>query len=188
MISVSNILSKSALQKVMSSDSEKTPNNRRESFTSQISTASIFSGGQRKRSIEINVKRKLSLKVLNAKDKTLLEKKKKRKSIISIVRKKNSLNDDTFEPKERQQENGWMEELVDIFTVPVPKLHINDDKGILSKDNSIDRLINLTLIVSLVLAVVASAALAQIVFKFGFGSTRIILPNDGTQAKVFTFT
>ena len=59
----------------MSSDSEKTPNNRRESFTSQTSTASIFSGGQRKRSIEINVKRKLSLKVLNAKDKKLLEKK-----------------------------------------------------------------------------------------------------------------
>ena len=169
----------------MSSDSEKTPNNRRESFSSQISIASIFSVGQRKRSIEINGKRKLSLKVPNAKDKTLLEtKKKKRKSIISIVRKKNSLKDDTFEPKEQQQENGWIEELVDIFTVPVPKLHINDDKGILSKDKSIDRLINLTLIVSLVLAVVASAALAQIVFKFGFGSTRIILPNDGTQAKI----
>ena len=165
----------------MSSDSENTPNNRKESFSS---ITSIFSAGQRKRSIEISVKRKLSLKVPNAKDKTLLGTKKKRKSIISIVKKKNSLKDDTFEPKEQQQENGWIEELVDIFTVPVAKLHINDDKGILSKDKSIVRLINLTLIVSLVLAVVASAALAQIVFKFGFGSTRIILPNDGKHAKI----
>ena len=89
------------------------------------------------------------------------------------------MNDDTFEPKERQQENGWIEELVDIFTVPVPKLHINDDKGILSKDKSIDRLINLTLIVSLLLAAVASAVLAQLVVHFGFGPTTRILPKDG---------
>ena len=159
--------------------SEHTLDNRRGSILSQLSTASIFSGGKRRRSSEISQKRKLSLLVPNAKDKTLLKKKKRRKSIISIVRKKNSLQHDSFKPKELPQENGWVEDLVDLFTVPVAKLHINDEKGILSKDKSIDRLINLTLIVSILLAAVASAVLAQLVVHFGFGPTTRILPKDG---------
>ena len=153
--------------------------NRRGSLLSQISTASIFSGTERRRSSEISVKRKLSLLIPIAKGKPLPKKKKKRKSIISIVRTK------TTAPKEEiQKEKGWVEDLVDLFTVPVAKLHINDDKGILSKDNSIERLIILTLILSFVLAGIASAALAQLVFHFGFGPITIILPKDGTISKV----
>ena len=167
--------------------SEHTLDNRRGSILSQLSTASIFSGGKRRRSSEISQKRKLSLLVPNAKDKTLLKKKKKRKSIISIVRTKNSLQHDSFKPKELPQENGWVEDLVDLFTVPVAKLHINDDKGLLSKDKSIDRLINLTLIVSLVLAGIASASLAQLVIHFGFGPTTRILPKDGTFSNDKTY-
>ena len=148
--------------------------NRRGSVLSQISTASIFSGTERRRSSEISVKRKLSLLIPTAQSKPLAKKKEKRKSIISIVRTK------TTAPKEDfQQEKGWVEDLVDLFTVPVAKLHINDDKGILSKDNSIERLINLTLILSFVLAGIASAALAQLVFQFGFGPITIFLPNEG---------
>ena len=162
--------------------SEHTLDNRRGSILSQLSTASIFSGGERRRSSKISQKRKLSLLVPNAKDKTLLKKKKKRKSIISIVRTK-----DSFKPKELPQENGWVEDLVDLFTVPVAKLHINDDKGLLSKDKSIDRLINLTLIVSLVLAGIASASLAQLVVHFGFGPTTRILPKDGTFSNDKTY-
>ena len=162
--------------------SEHTLDNRRGSILSQLSTASIFSGGERRRSSEISQKRKLSLLVPNAKDKTLLKKKKKRKSIISIVRTK-----DGFKPQELPQENGWVEDLVDLFTVPVAKLHINDEKGILSKDKSIDRLINLTLIVSLVLAGIASASLAQLVIHFGFGPTTRILPKDGTFSNDKTY-
>ena len=117
----------------------------------------------------------LSPFVPNAKRKTLLKKRKKRKSIINIERKKGSLQ------HELQEENQWMDNLINMFTVPVVKLHINDDKGILSKDKSIDRIINLTLIVTFVLAAIVSAALAQFGFQFGFGTTtRIILPNDGT--------
>ena len=148
--------------------------NRRGSLFSQISTASIFSGTERRRSSEISVKRKLSLLIPTAKSKPLAKKKEKRKSIISIVRTK------TIAPKEKvQQEKGWVEDLVDLFTVPVAKLHINDDKGILSKDKSIERLINLTLILSFVLAGIASAALAQLVIQFGFGPITIFLPNEG---------
>ena len=117
----------------------------------------------------------LSPFVPNAKRKTLLKKRKKRKSIINIERKKGSLQ------HELQEENQWMDNLINMFTVPVVKLHINDDKGILSKDKSIDRIINLTLIVTFVLAAIVSAALAQFGFQFGLGPpTRIILPNDGT--------
>ena len=117
----------------------------------------------------------LSPFVPNAKRKTLLKKRKKRKSIINIERKKGSLQ------HELQEENQWMDNLINMFTVPVVKLHINDDRGILSKDKSIDRIINLTLIVTFVLAAIVSAALAQFGFQFGFGPpTRIILPNDGT--------
>ena len=117
----------------------------------------------------------LSPFVPNAKRKTLLKKRKKRKSIINIERKKGSLQ------HELQEENQWIDNLINMFTVPVVKLHINDDKGILSKDKSIDRIINLTLIVTFVLAAIVSAALAQFGFQFGLGPpTRIILPNDGT--------
>ena len=117
----------------------------------------------------------LSPFVPNAKRKTLLKKRKKRKSIINIERKKGSLQ------HELQEENQWVDNLINMFTVPVVKLHINDDKGILSKDKSIDRIINLTLIVTFVLAAIVSAALAQFGFQFGLGPpTRIILPNDGT--------
>ena len=120
----------------------------------------------------------LSPFVPNAKRKTLLKKRKKRKSIINIERKKGSLQN------ELQEENQWMDNLINMFTVPVVKLHINDDKGILSKDKSIDRILNITLIVSVMLAGIASAALAQSAFSFGFEPTKIILQNDGTISKV----
>ena len=120
----------------------------------------------------------LSPFVPNAKRKTLLKKRKKRKSIINIERKKGSLQ------HELQQENQWMDNVVNMFTLPVVKLHINDNKGILSKDKSIDRILNITLIVSVMLAGIASAALAQSAFSFGFEPTKIILQNDGTISKV----
>ena len=79
-------------------------NNRRGSLLSQISTASIFFGTERRRSSEISVKRKLSLLIPIAKGKPLPKKKEKRKSIISIVRTK------TTAPKEEiQPEKGWVE-------------------------------------------------------------------------------
>ena len=141
-----------------------------------VSTASYFSKIERKSSSEMSGKNELlSPFVPNAKRKTLLKKRKKRKSIINIERKKGSLQ------HELQEENQWVDNLINMFTVPVVKLHINDDKGILSKDKSIDRIINLTLIVTFVLAAIVSAALAQFGFQFGLGPpTRIILPNDGT--------
>ena len=141
-----------------------------------VSTASYFSKIERKSSSEMSGKNELlSPFVPNAKRKTLLKKRKKRKSIINIERKKGSLQ------HELQEENQWIDNLINMFTVPVVKLHINDDKGILSKDKSIDRIINLTLIVTFVLAAIVSAALAQFGFQFGLGPpTRIILPNDGT--------
>ena len=86
----------------------------------------------------------------------------------------------TLKPREVQQENKWVDNLINLFTVPTVKLHINDDKGILSKDKSIDRIVNITLIVTFVLAGIASTLL-QFVFHFGFEHpTKIILPNDGT--------
>ena len=90
----------------------------------------------------------------------------------------------TLKPREVQQENKWVDNLINLFTVPTVKLHINDDKGILSKDKSIDRIVNITLIVTFVLAGIAST-LVQFAFHFGFGHpTKIILPNDGTTSRV----
>ena len=163
--------------------SENILDNRRGSVSSQISTASIFS--RAKRSTEISGKTKLSLVVPNTKSKSLSKKKERRKSVLSIAeRKTNSLQHESFKPKELQQENQWMDNVVNMFTLPVVKLHINDNKGILSKDKSIDRILNITLIVSVMLAGIASAALAQSAFSFGFEPTKIILQNDGTISKV----
>ena len=108
--------------------------------------------------------------------------------IISITRKKESLQDESQAKKQDdqkvEQKTEWMDDLVDMFIVPKAELHINDDRGILTKDKSIERLINLILVISIILAGLATAILT--IFEARLGSTKVILPKAG-MLKSFTF-
>ena len=98
--------------------------------------------------------------------------------IISITRKKESPKDESKTKDQKvDQKTRWMDDLVDMFIVPKAELHINDDRGILTKDNSIERLINLILDVSIILAGLATAILT--IFEASLGSTKVISSKAG---------
>ena len=127
------------------------------------------------------------------------------KSLISITRMEESLKEELVDSKSQflskeslknesqakelddqkvEQKTEWMDDLVDMFIVPKAELHINDDRGILTKDKSIERLINLILAISIILAGLATAILT--IFEARLGSTKVNLPKAG-MLKSFTF-
>ena len=166
-----------------------------ESVFSQGSVASVVSGDDRrsKRLISIT-KMEESLK------EELVEQKVEQKTwwmddlmdifiapIISITRKKESLKDESqtngLDDQKVEQKTRWMDDLVDMFIVPKAELHINDDRGILTKDKSIERLINFFLAVSIILAGLATAILT--IFEASFGLTKIISSKAGMVMLIF---
>ena len=167
-------------------------NDRRESIVSQISVASAFSEDDRRRNSVRSTQRRASIFVPNTNVKES-EEKMRRRSIISITRKMESSKDEIMtneqgkgtmkeeiknhDEETKKPKTKWMEDLVDMFIVPKAELHINDDRGILTKDNSIERLINLILTAAFILAGLATAILTQ--FEFTFGPTKAISLKGG---------
>ena len=176
-------------------------NDRRESIVSQISVASAFSEDDRRKNSVRSTQRRVSIFVPNTNAKES-EEKMRRRSIISITRKMESSkerimtkeqvkrimkedikNNDIEDEETKKPKTKWMEDLVDMFIVPKAELHINDDRGIVTKDKSIERLINLILTATFILAGLATAILTQ--FEFSFGPTRVISLKDGMQLCIF---
>ena len=160
-----------------------------ESVFSQGSVASVISGDDRRSKSLISITRmEESLK------EELIEQKVEQKTwwmddlvdifiapIIRITRSKESLKNESqakeLDDQKVEQKTEWMDDLVDMFIVPKAELHINDDRGILTKDKSIERLINLILAVSIILAGLATAILT--IFEASLGSTKVISSKAG---------
>ena len=63
-----------------------------------------------------------------------------------------------------QEKNDWADDIIDLVTIPAPKRFINDDQGLVSKEESMERIIYLLLLISGILTLIATAFLAQMDF------------------------
>ena len=65
----------------------------------------------------------------------------------------------------KKEKKDWADDIIDMVTVPAPKRYINDDKGVVSKEESMERLIYLLLLASSLLVLIATVFLVQMDFN-----------------------
>ena len=96
----------------------------------------------------------------------------KRKSVLSISRpdpkRLQELEDEDNIKKE------WVDDFIRMFIVPEAKLHINDNRAVVTREESVKRIYQLTLTSSFILALVVSVMLTQ----FDYTSTKLLPKNE----------
>ena len=93
----------------------------------------------------------------------------RRKSSITIQSNDKTVVQ-TYKKRPNQKSNteeDWADEVIRMFTMQEVKLHVNDNEGVISLEESLERIENLLLTLSLILIGVATAVLAQFDFSFG---------------------
>ena len=64
-----------------------------------------------------------------------------------------------------KEHNDWADDIIDMFTVPTRKFHLLDDQGLVSNEESLERIITLLLMTSSLLILTASTLLVHSIWK-----------------------
>ena len=75
----------------------------------------------------------------------------------------------TYKKRQNKQSNeeDWADEFIKMFTMQETKLHVNDNDGLISLEESLERIENILFILSLILVGVATTILAHFDFSLG---------------------
>ena len=60
-----------------------------------------------------------------------------------------------------KEHNDWADDIIDMFTVPTRKFHLLDDQGLVTNEESLERIITLLLMTSSLLILTASTLLVH---------------------------